>query len=112
VKIQPATGSEAVSIPIENVNSLSGGYVYVRAKELVGSVGFTVLNSRSYAFAAPEVQWEAHDPTDEIYIPVRSFAGVDQLAIRNLDKHVTSQILIKDLAVVTTRSKPPTEPRP
>jgi hypothetical protein len=101
VKIQPATGSEAVFIPIENVNKLSGGYVYVRAKESVGTVGLTVLNSRTYAFAGPEVQWEAHDPTTEIYIPVQSFDGVDQLVIRNLDEHGSSQILIKDLAVVT-----------
>ncbi len=113
VKIQPATGAEAVSIPIENVNNLSGGYVYVRAKESLGSVGFTVLNSRTYAFAGPEVMWEAHDPTTEIYIPVRSFAGMDQLAIRNLDEHAASEIVLKDVAIVT-RITPANiaEPRP
>jgi hypothetical protein len=99
----PALAAAAAAIPIENVNGVSSGYLYVRAKESEGAVGFTLLNSRTYVPAAPEVLWEAHDPVNEIYIPVRSFDGVDRLVIRNSYGHGASKILIKDLAVVTVR---------
>ncbi len=99
----PGMETRAAWIPIERVNGLSKGYVYVRAKDSEGTVGLSVRNSRTNALAGPEVLWEAHDLETEIYIPVQSFEGMDRLVIRNMDDHVASKILIKDLAVVTTR---------
>jgi hypothetical protein len=103
VTAEPVLGSQSISLPIGNLKGVSNGYVYIRAKVSEGAFGLTVFNSRTGAYAAPEVLWEAHDPVTEMYIQVSSFEGVDRLVIRNLDDHVASKILIQDVAVVTAR---------
>jgi hypothetical protein len=92
--------SGAVSIPIEPVDGVSAGYVYVRAQVSAGRVGLSVRNNRNVSLAR-EVVWEAHDPQNDIYIPVPAFQDVAGLVVRNLDRRGRSKILLRDAAVVT-----------
>jgi hypothetical protein len=98
-------GAFAASIPIVMDRTVkSAYYVQVRCRVLKGQIGFGILDRKTGSFQKETMA----DPTPrmaDVYIAMTDPERADDLVIRNTAGGVRSQVLIEDVAVLSSTQK-------